>query len=249
MSPSQPTCTHDRGRGTTVCLRCRHEHARASQRRRQKFLIQFLGLASVAALVGVAGVSFASTLRSRDAVTTSEGTVVDAKPAARAKAPAKTPAPKSEPVVQQSSTTPVAAPVTPPATVVAPEAAPTRPAPRGGYVLVEGRTQLSDSVYAMRAGDSVVVNFDAYGFRTRRPDKLEQSLRLTLPMVFGRMATASLDTVAKGGFVTNRDVVGALAAEGMHVTLDNGATVRIKVLTRVVSDGPIAIGYLAVLER
>lgn len=247
MSPSQPTCTHDRGRGTTVCLRCRHEHARASQRRRQKFLIQFLGLASVAALVGVAGVSFASTLRTRDAVTTSEGTVVDTKPAARTKSPAKAPAPKSEPVVQQSSSAPVAAPVTPP--VATPDAAPTRPAPRGGYVLVEGRTQLADSVYAMRAGDSVVVNFDAYGFRTRRPDKLEQSLRLTLPMVFGRMATASLDTVAKGGFVTNRDVVGALAAEGMHVTLDNGAMVRIRVLTRVVSDGPIAIGYLAILER
>jgi hypothetical protein len=116
-------------------------------------------------------------------------------------------------------------------------------------VLVEGRTRLADSIYAMRAGDSVVVNFDAYGFRTRRAIKLEQSLRLTLPMVFGRMATASLDTVGQGGFVTNRDVVGALAGEGMRLTLDNGALVRIRVLTRVVSDGPIAIGYLATIER
>jgi hypothetical protein len=249
MSPSQPTCTHDRGRGTTVCLRCRHEQARASQRRRQKFLIQFLGFASVAAIVGVAGVGAASTLRNRDAVTTSGGTVVDTKPAARAKVAPKQVAPKSEPVVQQSAATPAPIPVAPAVTTPAPAPVVSRPATRGGYVLVEGRTRLADSIYAMRTGDSVVVNFDAYGFRTRRAAKLEQSLRLTLPMVFGKMATASIDTVSQGGFVTNRDVVGSLAGEGMRVTLDNGATVRIKVLTRVVSDGPIAIGYLAMIER
>jgi len=250
MSPSQPTCTHDRGRGTTVCLRCRHEQARASQRRRQKFLIQFLGFASVAAIVGVAGVGAASTLRNRDSVTTSAGTVVDTKPTARAKRPAKQLTPKSEPVVQQSAAAaPVQAPAAPPVTTIAPASVVSRPAPRGGYVLVEGRTRLADSIYAMRAGDSVVVNFDAYGFRTRRAAKLEQSLRLTLPMVFGKMATASIDTVSPGGFVTNRDVVGSLAGEGMRVTLDNGSTVRIRVLTRVVSDGPIAIGYLATIER
>ncbi|MEO5568414.1 MAG: hypothetical protein ABIR92_07980, partial [Gemmatimonadaceae bacterium] len=65
MSPSTPTCTHDRGRGTTVCLRCRHEEAQASQRRRQRFLMQFLGLASVAVLIGIAGIGAASTLRDK----------------------------------------------------------------------------------------------------------------------------------------------------------------------------------------
>src|SRR3954465_10132763 len=99
MSPSiPPTCTHDRGRGTTVCLRCRHEQAQASAKRRQRFLMQFLGLASVAGVLTVAGVSAASTLRGRTSETTSGGTVVsDASPA---KAAAKPVAPKQEPVVQ-----------------------------------------------------------------------------------------------------------------------------------------------------
>src|SRR4051794_384429 len=79
MSPSQPApCTHDRGPGTTVCLRCRHDQVKASQHRRQRFLMQFLGLASAAALIGFVGVGFASTLRGPrqpDVTTTSEGNV------------------------------------------------------------------------------------------------------------------------------------------------------------------------------
>jgi hypothetical protein len=250
MSPStSPTCTHDRGRGTTVCLRCRHERAQASQRRRQKFLMQFLGIGSVAAIVGVAGVGAASTLRGGgDAtVTTSAGNVAASTPR-RTNGPApKTPAPKAVAVVQQSAPAPAATADTQPST---PAPAPARPAaPRGGFALVEGKTQLTDSIFAMRTGDSVVVNFDAYGFRTRRSTKLEQSLRLTLPMIFGKMATASLDTLDAGGIVMNRDVIGSLATEGMRLTLDNGATVRIRVLTRPVTGGPIAIGYLATIER
>ena len=118
-----------------------------------------------------------------------------------------------------------------------------------GYVLVEGRTRLTDSIFAVRTGDSVVVNFDAFGYRTRRSAKLEQSLRLTLPMVFGKMAIASIDTVAVGDLVTSKDVVGDRATNGMRVKLDNGATAHIRVLTRIVSDGPIAIGYLTTIER
>ena len=212
--------------------------------------MQFLGLASIAGVLAIAGVSAASTLRNHStAESTSEGAVVaDTKPAVTTRTPPKQPAePKVAPVVQQAAeTTP--APVVP-APVPATDAAPARPAAHGGYVLVEGRTQLADSVYAIRTGDSVIVNFDAFGFRTRRSAKLEQSLRLTLPLLFGRMATASVDTVAPGAFVTERDVVGALARDGMRVKLDNGATAHIRVLTRIVSDGPIAIGYLTTIER
>ena len=92
------------------------------------------------------------------------------------------------------------------------------------------------------------MNFDAYGYRTRRASRFENSLRETLPLVYGRSATASLDTMA-GEIVTNRDVIGALAQEGMRFTLDNGVGIRIRVLTRVVSDGPIAIGYVTTIER
>ena len=63
------------------------------------------------------------------------------------------------------------------------------------------------------------------------------------------MATASIDTMTPGAFVANRDVVGQLARDGMRVKLDNGAIAHIRVLTRIVSDGPIASGYLATIER
>ncbi len=212
--------------------------------------MQFLGLASVAGVLAIAGVSAASTLRTRATPeSTSEGTVVsDPRPAARApsapkQAAQKPVAAKADSIVQQAATAP--APVTPAPTPVSEPARPTR----AGFVLVEGRTQLTDSVYAIRTGDSVLVNFDAFGFRTRRSAKLEQSLRLTLPMVFGKTATASVDTMAPGAFVTERDVVGALASNGMRVKLDNGATAHIRILTRVVSDGPIAIGYVTTIER
>ena len=208
--------------------------------------MQFLGLASIAAVLVVAGVSAASTLRNNTSETTSEGTVVAEPKAAPGKAAPKATVTKPS-VVQQSAEKPVA-PVTA-APVAAPTPAPARPVSNAGYVLVEGRTQLTDSIVAIRTGDSVVVNFDAFGFRTRRSSKLEQSLRLTLPMVFGKMAIASIDTIAVGQLVTNKDVVGELATNGMRVKLDNGATAHIRVLTRTVSDGPIAIGYLTTIER
>lgn len=229
-----------------MCLRCRHEQAQASAKRRQRFLMQFLGLASVAGVLAIAGVSAASTLRGKNtSETMSGGSVIsDARPA---KTVSKPVAPKVEPVVQQSA----AATPAPDTTTLppAPVAAPVPPVSRAGFVLVEGRTQLTDSIYATRAGDSVVVNFDAYGFRTRRSDKIEQSLRTTLPLIFGRMATASIDTLHEGDFVTERDVIGTLARDGMRVKLDNGAVAHIRILTRVVSDGPIAIGYLTTIER
>ena len=207
--------------------------------------MQFLGLASVIAILVVAGVGAASTLKNdRTSETTSTGTVVG--DAARQAAPstAKVSDPAA-PVQQQAiSATPAPEPVAP-----ADTAPPTKAPARGGFVVVEGRTKLTDSIYAMRTGDSVVVNFDAYGYRTRRSTKLEQSLRTTLPLVFGKMATASIDTLAPGALVTNRDVVGALAGDGMRVKLDNGAIAHIRVLTRIVSDGPIAIGYLTTIER
>ena len=212
--------------------------------------MQFLGLASIAAVLVVAGVSAASTLRNNDtSETTSEGTVVSEPKAAPAKSTARSvSAPKAiAPVVQQSAekrTDPA-----PAAPVATPTPAPARPVSNAGYVLVEGRTQLTDSVFAVRSGDSVVVNFDAFGFRTRRSSRLEQSLRLTLPMVFGKMAIASIDTIAPGALVTSKDVIGELATNGMRMRLDNGATAHIRVLTRTVSDGPIAIGYLTTIER
>jgi hypothetical protein len=208
--------------------------------------MQFLGLASIAGVLAIAGVSAASTMRNQGAESTSEGSVIAvSKPAKTTPTASKQPSePTAVPIVQQS------VPVNPPAAetpapIATAEKAPASPA---GFVLLEGRSQLSDSVVAMRSGDSVIVNFDAFGYRTRRASKFESSLRQTLPLVYGKGPTASMDTMA-GEIVTNHDVVGALARDGMRYTLDNGVGIRIRVLTRVVSDGPIAIGYVTTIER
>ena len=44
-----------------------------------------------------------------------------------------------------------------------------------------GRTELGDSMYVERGGDSAVVHFDTEMGRTRRRDKFEATLRATLP--------------------------------------------------------------------
>ena len=216
--------------------------------------MQFLGLASVAAVLAIAGVSAASTMRNQRTSETTSGGSVSPEPRPAATRPSAPQEAATNPAVVLQSTPAVtppdtSAPAQPAVEASAPPAPVTTPAPRSGFVIVEGRTQLSDSVFAVRTGDSVVVNFDAYGYRTRRSTKLESSLRETLPMVFGKMATASIDTLTPGAFVANRDVVGQLARDGMRVKLDNGAIAHIRVLTRIVSDGPIAIGYLATIER
>ncbi len=212
--------------------------------------MQFLGLASVVAILGVAGAGAASTLRNnRTAETTSEGTVsVAEKQPAAAEGKRATVSTEAPAVLQ--STPPV---VSAPASDSAPAPATTTPqAPvvgKTGFVLSEGQTQLTDSIYAIRAGDSVLVNFDRYGYRTRRSDKFEASLRTTLPLIYGRSVTTFIDSLLPGQLVTERDVIGALATSGMLVILDNGAEVRIRVLTRVGSDGPLAVGYLTTIAK
>src|SRR5258708_29445105 len=73
MSPTSPIiCTHDRGRGTTVCLRCRHDEWQASQKRRQQMLMRFFGLVSVVGIIGIAGAAGAITLRGGGAASVAE---------------------------------------------------------------------------------------------------------------------------------------------------------------------------------
>src|SRR5258708_8345092 len=73
MSPTSPIiCTHDRGRGTTVCLRWRHDEWQASQKRRKEMLMRFFGLVSVVGIIGIAGAAGAITLRGGGAASVAE---------------------------------------------------------------------------------------------------------------------------------------------------------------------------------
>ena len=240
------TCTHDRGRGTTVCLRCRHDEWQASQRRRQQMLMRVLGLGSVVAIIGVAGVGAASTLRDRSGAPvteTSSGNVM-LKQEGRGTAPRRPPATVPQGIPTPPST--AGAATATPARVVAPTST---PAPRGGFVLIEGRTKLTDSIYALRTGDSVIVNFDTQGNRTRRADRFERLVRSTLPLVYGKLATSRIDSIPAGTLLPSRDIIGALQSKGMRLTLENGATITVRPLTRVGRDGVLAVAYLTIVER
>src|SRR6202043_1655125 len=112
-----------------------------------------------------------------------------------------------------------------------------------GSLLGEGRTTLMDSIYAVRTGDSVLVNFDTQGNRTRRADKFEQMLRTTLPLVYGRRIASSLDSVPAGALLPSRDVTGELMSQGVHLTLDNGLRISLWPQTRSSADGPLVVAY------
>jgi hypothetical protein len=120
---------------------------------------------------------------------------------------------------------------------------------KGASLLGQGRTTLADSIYAIRTGDSVVVNFDTHGNRTRRADKFEQMLRTTLPLVYGRRITSSLDSVPTGQLLPSRDIVGELTSQGVHLTLDNGLRISLWPQTRPSADGLLVVAYRVVMER
>lgn len=216
--------------------------------------MRILGLASVVAIVGIAGVGAASTLRDRGeprVTETSAGNVaLGERTRATNRAPAAVPqgAPETPPAAAPATPTPaIAAPAVAQPSITAPS--PRTPLSRGGFVLVEGRTALTDSIYAVRTGDSVIVHFDVQGSRTRRADRFERLVRTTLPLVYGRMATSGLDSIPEGSLLPTRDVIGALRSGGMHLTLENGARISVRALTRVGRDGALAVAYLTVVER
>jgi hypothetical protein len=243
---SQITCTHDRGRGTIVCLRCRHDEWQAAQKRRQQMLMRILGVAAVGCLIGVAGVAGAITLREGGALSKTGGPSIALRQEGH---------PVANPLPRSSSPRVVRAMAAPSSTTapsaVEPVASATIAARIGGAesVLSQGRTTLADSIFAVRSGDSVSVNFDTQGNRTRRADKFERMVRQTLPLVYGRIVVSALDSVPEGLLLPSRDVVGALMSQGLHFQLANGARIGLWPQTRESNTGPLVVAYLVVPEH
>src|SRR5260370_41568123 len=138
----------------------------------------------------------------------------------------------------------------PAATPVIPApATPLVSAPKAASLLGQGRTTLTDSIYAVRSGDSVLVNFDTHGNRTRRADKFEQMLRTTLPLVYGRRVTSSLGSGPTRALLPSTDVVGELTSQGVHLTPDNCVEISLLPQTRPSPGGPTFVAHRGAVER
>jgi hypothetical protein len=127
---------------------------------------------------------------------------------------------------------------------------PTIPAVQGSRapvlepVIPEGRTALSDSVFADRAGADVTVTFDTDTLRTRYDWKFEGIVRATLPLVFGPEARVALDAIPSGTFVRGGDLLRELPSRGIPLVLAaRGRTIRVWPVTRPGRDGPLVIAY------
>jgi hypothetical protein len=116
-------------------------------------------------------------------------------------------------------------------------------------VLPLGRTDLPDSVVAVRDGDTVRVRFDTSPLRTRRADKFERIVRETLPAVYGRLADTLLAAIPDGRLAAPNDLLTELPARGIHLAAADGRRIGLWPETRPGRDGPLVIAYRTLVER
>lgn len=262
-SPQPAACAHDLGRGTTVCLRCRQER-RDAERARQQRLLGLSGVA-VMGLIGiyVIGASAASAIRANprsdstrvapraSVVASSESGGRDvALQGAVTPVSALTSAPVAASVsvpVSAAVSAPVQAAVTTPVTPVT-ALAPVSRSPVA-FIVREGRTTFPDSIIAERGGDSVIVDFDTPGARTRRRDKFEDVVRRTLPLVYGATVDSVLRAIPAGGIIGSVDLLTELPRRGAHLRVAAGWTLDLWPETRPGQDGPLVVGYRARMTR
>jgi hypothetical protein len=110
--------------------------------------------------------------------------------------------------------------------------------------IAEGRRQLGDSVFAIREGGQVTVHFDTETLRTRFDWKFEGVVRATLPLVFGPVAGAALDSIPAGTLANGGQLMTELPRRGIPIRLGT-QTLMVWPVTRPGRDGPLVVGYRA----
>lgn len=244
-----------------VCLHCLHEARVAARERRQRIIVRFslwtLG-------IGIVGAVSAAAV----------GNVVRhaAPPGAPRHGPRRvaTTPPKRDTVLQVAAATPVmqqgsadtAHAVVHDTVVGSASAQPAAPAPLAKDstpvkpavavlkpVLPQGRSDLPDSVFATRSGDTVVVHFDTSPARTRRADKFDHIVRETLRAVYGPVADTLLATVPDGRLAAPNELLARLPARGIHLAAADGRKIGVWPETRPGRDGPLVVAYRTMAER
>ena len=123
------------------------------------------------------------------------------------------------------------------------------PTPLVGPIVPHGRTDLPDSLFAVRRGDTVVVNFDTGPARTRRADKFETLVRRTLPAVFGPLADTLLAAVPSGKLASAKELVTTLPKRGIRLQGAHGPRLALWPETHPGRDGPLVFAYRTVIEK
>jgi hypothetical protein len=227
MSSTYAQCPHETRPGTTVCLHCRHEELENARRRRRQFLSRAGIVALGVGTLGVFAVSGASSLRARLAHTPVAATRTRAVSKSSAEHTTDS-ASRSFTVSQASSSARDVLPFTP--------------------VIPEGRSDLGDSLFAVREGSNIVVHFDTPAARTRRRDKFEVIVRSTLPKVLGATGDSILARVPQGAMASG-DLVSQLTAQGIRLPTYAGWTLSVWPETRPGQDGPLVVSYRLTASR
>ena len=118
-----------------------------------------------------------------------------------------------------------------------------------GPIIPQGRTDLVDSLFAIRTADTVVLHFDTSPARTRRADKFENIVRQTLKVVYGPFADSVLAAVPAGRLAAPNELVTTLPSRGIHLVGPHGARVALWPETRPGRDGPLVVAYRTIVER
>jgi hypothetical protein len=248
-----------------VCLHCLHEARLAARERRHRAIMRFGAWTVSLSVFGVVGMAGVNAARHPSPPPPAATKRVGAKPAAPKSDTA--PVATAAPVVQQGvpapmmpanvDSSPPAASSAPPAASVAAAGAISVPAAdsaphaaaRVGPIVAHGRTDLADSLFLTRSGDTVVVHFDTSPARTRRADKFELVVRQTLKAVYGPIADSVLATVPAGQLAGPNELVTTLPKRGIHLTGPHGVRIALWPQTRRGRDGPLAVAYRTVVER
>jgi hypothetical protein len=230
-----------------VCLRCRHAVRAAAREQFNRALLRAGAVAVVVATFLAAGAVGASAIRSRiegrnqasapDSQTGS-GTLALGDSIGNQVTGAPTVIPQSMQVARRAAAHTVAPPARTPATRQADRASPTLTP-----VVPDGLSDLVSGVTAVRRDTDVVVAFDTPEARTRRPEKFEQFVRTTLPLVYGPAVQNVLDRIPDGTIVGQGELLTELPKRGVRIPLDGEWTIRLFPETRPGQDGPLVIRY------
>ncbi len=224
LMTSPTSCPHERGPGTTVCLRCRADEYQRSATARVRLATRV----SIGATIGVGAVIMGS---------------VALEPHLHPVASAAGPLPAAQVWTPREDSLAVKHSGALHAPTTAAGSGETTPD------VAAGRTDLEGGVFIERSGDVVTVSFDTPLRRTRRRDKFEQVVRETLPAVYGGRADSALASVPIGTLATSGDLLSELPTSGVHLPTRDGWAITLWPATRPGHDGPLVVSYRASAMR